>query len=381
MPVANKIHTSRNRLSGAVVLALMVSTLSLTGCGTFFGSKGYFRDRGDDYLKAQTVPPIKLPDNVKADNIGQLFVIPPIAEPDAPVPDKYEVPRPTSSNAITAERQNTVKIQKLGDRIWIAINRPPSAVWPSITTFLTERNLYLAVLDPSMGIAETNWLSTQSEPDKKDRYRIRLEEGLRSDTTEVHVLQLTVPASIPGGGQINWPAHSVNPQREAWMVNELSAHLAKENALQASMRAQAIGSSERKVKLVSVENQDPYLDIRLDKERVWASVTGAMNHNGFAVDDDQHDQGYLKASYSAARAKAELAEQEKVEVEKPGIFSRIGKTFGMGSSKNEADTQAFQVVVTELDEGMRVTVRSADGQPLAHIEADKWLRLIRANLL
>lgn len=382
MPVMNKIHASRNRFPGMVMLALLGSTLGLSGCGTFFGDKGYFRDRGDDYLKAETLPPIKLPETVKSDNLGQLFVIPPIADPATPMPDKYELPRPSDASATNVEKQNTVKIQKLGDRIWIAVNRPPSAVWPSVTTFLADHNLNLSVLDPTMGVVETSWLTTASEPTQKDRYRIRLEEGLRTDTTEIHVLQMTVPSSVPGNGQINWPARSINPQREAWMINELSAQLAKENAMQASMRAQAIGSSDRKVRLVSVENEEPFLDIRLDEERVWASVTGAMNHNGFQVEDNQRDQGYLKVSYSPGRAKEELEAQEKIAAEKPGVLARLRGAFGFGADKSKtADAQDFQVVLTAGENSVRVTARAADGKPLAHYDADKWLRLVRANLL
>ena len=37
-----------------------VLALVLSGCGSLFGPDGYFRDRGDDYLKAETTTPIQL---------------------------------------------------------------------------------------------------------------------------------------------------------------------------------------------------------------------------------------------------------------------------------------------------------------------------------
>lgn len=107
-----------------------------------------------------------------------------------------------------------------------------------------------------------------------------------------------------------------------------------------------------------------------------------MNHNGFQIEDDQRTQGYMKVSYSAERAKQELAAQEKLDIEKPGIFARVGKAFGLGSDNaSAADAQNLQVLVAADESSVRVTVRTIDGKPMPHHDADKWLRLVRANLL
>ncbi len=358
--------------------ALVGATLTMSGCETLFGRDGYFRDRGDDYLKAEPIAPVVLPSGVKSESIGQLFVIPPIADPNAPMPEEFEVPKPADAGAVAAQR-NEVKIQKLGERSWISVNAAPSAVWPRLRAFLSERGLNLSVMDPAMGILETDWLSIKEDPSSKDRYRLRLEQGLRSNTTEVHVLQMTVSQAVPGNGQINWPAQSVNPQREAWMVNELAAHLARESTAQASMLAQAIGSSDRKVELVSAEGSEPYLALHLDYARAWASVAAAANQQGFHVENSTREQGSMAVSYSAARARQEAAEQT-ADAEKPGIFKRIGRAFGFGGKEKIDDMENLQLLLGEQADSVQVQVRAADGKPLDHREADRLLRLIRANL-
>lgn len=374
----------------AMRVCVLGSAVMLSGCGALFGPEGYFRDRGDDYLKAQAIEPIRLPPEVNSESIGQLFVIPPIADPNAPVAEEFVVPKPATMDVVEKQRDE-VKIQKLGERRWITVNAPPSAVWPRVRAFLSSRGLNLAVMDPSMGVLETDWLSIKDDPSNKDRYRIRLEPGLRTDSTEIHILQLTVSQAVPGAGQVNWPAASVNPQREEWMVNELSAFLARQDTTQASMLAQAIGSGDTKVALLSAEEGvDPSLLISLDYARAWASVGGALSRNGFHVEDMNRERGQFIVTFSESRASADrraeasrIAKEEEAEPQQePGIFSRVGNTFGMGDDKDDKpdDLEYFNVQLQKDADAVRVIIRDSKGNTMDPKQAGKWLRLIRANL-
>src|SRR6187431_2520955 len=75
---------------------------SLSGCGIFFGDDGIFRNRGNDYLKADSLPPLVLPEGASKDAINELYPIPPISAADfgydATASD-YEVPRPMPLSA------------------------------------------------------------------------------------------------------------------------------------------------------------------------------------------------------------------------------------------------------------------------------------------
>lgn len=352
----------------------LVLVFSLAGCDTLFGPEGYFRDKEDDYLRAEPLPPIQLPEGVRSDSIGQLFVIPPIDDPNAPMPPEFTVPRPNLGDG-KPEQRNEVKIQKLGERRWIAVNAPPSKVWPRTREFLASRGLALSVMDPSIGVLETDWLSIKDDPTNKDRYRIRLEQGLRSDTTEVHVLQMTVSQAVPGTGQVNWPERSINPQREGWMVDELSNYLAQQETEQASMLAQAIGMSQQKVDLVSVENVEPYLILHLDFARAWASVSGALGRKGFQSEGVNREEGQIAVYFSPAAAGDKPAEE-------PGMLSRLFSG-GAAATNTPEDAQHYRVFLRrdENDESVQVYIRNPEGKLLDHQQADRLLRLIRANLV
>ena len=86
--------------------------LSMGGCGLFFGEDGVFRDRGDDYLKAQSVEPIKIPSDSQGERIGQLFVIPEAGNVGGHAATEFTVPKPGSPETL-AERTDQKKKQKL----------------------------------------------------------------------------------------------------------------------------------------------------------------------------------------------------------------------------------------------------------------------------
>lgn len=373
------------------MLSLITLVMLSAGCQTLFGKQGYFRDRGDDYVQAKSIEPVRLPQGVQSQSIGQLFVIPPIADPDAPLSEVFAVPRPILGAGENA--RNEVKIQKLGERRWVAVNAAPSAVWPRLRTFITGRGMALAVMDPTQGVLETDWLSIKGDPGTKDRYRFRLEQGIRPDTTEIHILQMTVSENVRAGGQVNWPAVSVNAQREQWMIGEASAFLAKEETTQASMLAQAISASSNKVVLqLPDDGSQPSIQIFLDYQRAWASVGGALSSNGFHVEDMNREGGEFQASFSPSRANAAMRaaaarqsnEEDEPPQQEPGIFSKIGNTFGMGKDDQEDrpdDLETFNVYLLQGDGAIEVRVRDTKGNDLDAKAAGRWLRLIRPNLV
>ena len=74
----------------AGISLLVVAASSMTGCGWLWGSDGYFRDRGSDYLEARPAPVMQLPEGVQAKHLDPLLPIPHrIASAET---EKYQVP-------------------------------------------------------------------------------------------------------------------------------------------------------------------------------------------------------------------------------------------------------------------------------------------------
>ena len=65
------------------LLILMMLLLNLWGCAYLNGSeKSFIQDRDKDYLKAQTIPPLKIPPGMSSDKIETLY---PVSEKQYPV--------------------------------------------------------------------------------------------------------------------------------------------------------------------------------------------------------------------------------------------------------------------------------------------------------
>src|SRR5690625_5690193 len=139
---------------------LAAFSLTLSGCGVFFGDDGYFRNRADDYLKADSIEPLKVPPHLNSEAPGELYVIPPLTEDDFAFvedTDRFDVPRPRglSANALV-ER---VKMLRLGAGQWIVVKVQPGQDWQQMSNFLYSNDLQVACTDSKQGRRETGGLS------------------------------------------------------------------------------------------------------------------------------------------------------------------------------------------------------------------------------
>ena len=384
---------------------LLGAFVSVTGCSSLFGQEGYFRDRGDDYLKADVIAPMTLPEGISSDRIEQLYAIPASHSNSFDELVEFEVPRPQplSDNAFT----DKVKIQKVANNRWILINAAPAEVWPKVRQFLSANRLEVVFTDATTGVIETGWLQFKSDEKNKDKYRLQIEQGVQPGSSEVHVLHMSVSQKIPGRGQVNWPKQSINPEREAWMLDELASTLASDTTTgqSASLLAQTIGVSD-KVELL-IEDKEPLLRLDLDYTRAWATVGYAVKKEGFTLWDQDDVVGVYHVDFQ------EVDEDEEDDSE-PGFFSRLfssdegdeqsspydlatilthlqladteanRKIFASVSSRANtalSDVPGYLVVVRGLEGKIEIRIRDGYARNLAPKEAKKLLNIIRRNLI
>ena len=128
------------RIRLAPALLIVMAALPLGGCSWLVGDEGYFRDRGDDYRKSRTIPPMEVPGGQKPQSIEPLYPIP-VERTDALLGETFEVPRP--SPLVADGEQGVVRIQKLGETQWILLDGAPGEVWPRIRAFLLSNQIGL----------------------------------------------------------------------------------------------------------------------------------------------------------------------------------------------------------------------------------------------
>ena len=357
----------------ARILTMMAVTgigVLLSSCGWLFGDDGVFRDRGDDYLKAKEYPRTEVPQDLDSASIDDLYVVPPSRRGTGPTPEAFEVPRPEP--LVGAADANSVRIQKLGNQQWILVYSTPGQVWPRVTGFLLGNRIQLDVEDGVNGVAETAWLMLENAPNKKEKYRFRVDRGVQRETAEIFVTQIEMPASADSAGSdhLDWPRYSHSFERESWMVRELATYFANNPGRQSySLLAQGI-SAASKVKMHKGEQGWPFIALQLPYDRAWASLGRALEKAHFEVKDLDRSEGIY---FVLHRPKAEEEE------DKPGFFARL---FGGDDEEGEAgDGDAFRVNIASADAGVHISIRSESAEEaLSVADAESLLRQIQGNL-
>jgi len=385
-------------------------SVSLSGCGMFFGDEGVFRNRGADYLKADNMPPLKLDENLNKEALGDLYPIPTINLSDYDDSGLvYDVPRPLpiSSNLLA----ESVKMQRLGNQSWILMNVAPGEVWPRVRSFLNVNGLTVDRADISSGIIETSWIQFKTDLNTYDRYRLQIDQGVQPETSEIHVLHMSVPGAAPTTA-VAWPQQSANLEREKWLLDELAATLASDvTAGGTSLLAQTIGGAA-KAGLITVRNE-PVLTLRLDRVRAMGTLAHAVKQDGFTPYESNSDAGVFYVQYRkpdagpgwfsrkwsgfrnsrVVTAIVGQTESEKVKVTSPYTLDEIlaqlptGEAFDTAPySKREAEktlpkAPGYLVIVGGTDGELTVRLRDPYGKRIDPRQARDMLIAIRKNLI
>lgn len=335
---------------------IVLITLSLTACGVF-------RSSGNDYLKAEETAPIAVPAGKDNSSIGQIYVIPPI-ESTVVSSKEFELPRPRPVSANIFEE--TVKIQSFGGESWILINKPPTEIWPRLRNILNRSAIPSQRVDAATGVIETGWVNFKDDENTSHRFRFTIEPGIPLESSEVRILQTQTPAGSEQSEQAGvWPeSDSQDPAREQEMIKLIANSLASDiSSGTVSLLAQSIGG-ETKVEIVTPKVADPYVVIRLDFDRAWASVLYSLSRGGFSVTDQNRLAGEISVKY-----------QPETEEEEPGFFSRL---FSFGKKAESGET--YLVLVSSVERGVEVRIAEEDKTGLGKEMAAELLKIIRSNL-
>src|SRR5690606_13069635 len=198
----------------------------------------------------------------------------------------------------------------------------PGEVWPRVRSFLNVNGLDVARADISSGVIETDWVQFKTDLTTYDRYRLQVDQGVQPDTSEIHILHMSIPTDSQPSAGLSWGQSSVNPEREKWLLDELAATLASDvTEGGTSFLAQAIGGSA-KAALVNLKNE-PVLSLRLDRARALGTLAHAVKQEGFTPYENDAATGIFYVHY------------RKPDADGPGWFSRKWDSW-FGASEDES---------------------------------------------
>ncbi len=357
----------------------------------------------DDYYRAEVLPPISVPEGMQTTSLEPLYVVPDIPEREDELLlsrdyGSFEAPRPDPL-ATSGATESGVKIQKLGDERWILIDASTSQVWPRTQSFLSRYGIGVAVNDPALGLIETDWVVFKADAEQKHRYRIWIEQGLRPDTTEVHVVHREVPEAFSDASSLEWNRTSQDAEREAFLLDELAAALAANASNNsASLLGQKVGGNAKSD--IEFIDSEPVLQLRLDAARAWATVLHALNQEEFALWESDFDKRVALMSHMVQGdddtsfigglfADDDLPEQAPVTldealsrlVQNSQVKALFGEIEGVGYTSSKPLPDTYLVVMKAGEREASFYVRTAQGTRLSPRDARQILTLIRRNLI
>ena len=379
--------------------------LGLNACGVLYkNTDSIFKDHTEDYYKTANTPIIDVPEGLNTPQFTPLYPVQTAVGMDEfgdPILlEEYSVPRPP---AIGGDAESfVVKIQKLDQQQWIALNVSPSQVWPRVQNFLNQLQLPVASSSPREGVIETDWLQFNNDQENKVRFKLRLEKGVHPDTTEVYITQMQQPMEADTSSLSGWPQTSDDAEKETWFMGQLAENLASSiNDAAASLLGQYIGG-DLKASFVR-ETPEPTLFLRLSEQRAWAMLTESATKGGFiSWQTDANlglifagfdpfiveDKGFWKRVFSVARKR--VPEKSRYTLEK--VLQHLSsEAVNRDEWAHLADNIASGFELKGLQEGYLILVQSVDGgfyislsdergRSLERTEAKELLRVLRKNL-
>ncbi len=367
-----------------IITLILVLGGSATGCGWFSDDKGFFVNRSDDYIDARQDPELVVPEDLDQ-TLEDPFPIPSIPPQQS---SRFFPGRPPLPNAIYAnDNRDEIRIQKLGKRVWLVVPEPPTTVWPKIKQFLAENGVGIASEQASEGRITTEWLEIEDTPyrdmvrtllqeaapslnaiDRRDRLLVKVEQGLRELTSEVHVRHQHSDddaAAIAKNPISLGPVQSSLEELEPLLLNEIGAYISARVAEQTvSMVAQDIAGKAKSELARSASNQ-PLLRLLVDEERAWATLAQALANAGMEI-----------VTFDRAGALYHVRIPESAFVgggkKNRGFFRRM--FFFGGNNKAE---EVLILVQREQEQIYNLTVQGLDGQAVPFELAQQVLVLLR----
>ena len=307
------------------VIACLLVAGSMAGCSAtgraigkvpvvnrLVGEEGIIRDRRDEYLEADIIPRLDIPESMDNYIIDDLYLIPEVS--GSIYTENGRVPRPREMEGNTGR---DVVIQRIGDESWIVAGASPSQIWPRVKDYWLSNRISLAYENPTTGVMESVWFSIGDEVSTRERIRVSIQNGFQNNSSEIRVLHMDAPRDMPGTVNEPFPETSDDPEVEGEILQQISQYLADvADIYQASTVSFLAGniSSEGRAGLNGLSDGTQQIVLDAEYQRSWAAVGLALNRSDYVeVVNNYPDFGYYEVKFSIPVD----------EDDEPGFFKRL----------------------------------------------------------
>ncbi|MFQ3346570.1 MAG: outer membrane protein assembly factor BamC [Candidatus Azotimanducaceae bacterium] len=299
-------------------ISIVLLVCLTASCGWFGGAA----PEEESYIDTKPLPPLQIPDDLDGSIVDNPILLPVIGEQRNP---SFYPQRPPLPDALYAsDNRDEVRLQALGGRNWLVVPEPATTAWPKMKQFFADNGIVLEMDRPEVGRLNTAWLTVEDKDYRdvvrtllrnnrrgeeavpaqdgvegtaqnqgKDRFLIRVEQGLQPQSTEVHIRhENDTQDQLAADDVISLNDLKSNmATAERSLLNEIGGYIAARVAeTTVSKVALQIGASA-KTDLSRNADGVPVLKLFLDRSRAWATLGQAMKNAEIEVNEQSSDAG------------------------------------------------------------------------------------------
>ena len=296
-----------------------------SSCSYIAGPEGLFPPTKDEFLKEKVEQDIQLPSDLALISKENHYPVDEISE----TLENQDVPKPRQIFSTSGD--SSVQLRRLGELMWVYVETLPSTSWPISKSYWDTSSYKVINADPATGEIAINF-------DESTKLKMKIEHGIKEASTEIFLVQVDKTSN----------EILSNPELIQTELSNLVNYFADSVGQFSGTSLAAQNLNEMKKAKIFVDNGQTVIELDLNFDRAWSSVTKAIDSASIIANDKDRSNGIFYVSYESE--------------EEEGFFSFLN--FGRSKSRNATvfgDAQ-FEVKISEKNNKTYVRAYSKDGK-------------------
>ena len=296
-----------------------------SSCSYIAGPEGLFPPTKDEFLKEKVEQDIQLPSDLALISKENHYPVDEISE----TLENQDVPKPRQIFSTSGD--SSVQLRRLGELMWVYVETLPSTSWPISKSYWDTSSFQVINADPATGEIAINF-------DESTKLKMKIEHGIKEASTEIFLVQVDKTSN----------EILSNPELIQTELSNLVNYFADSVGQFSGTSLAAQNLNEMKKAKIFVDNGQTVIELDLNFDRAWSSVTKAIDSANIIANDKDRSNGIFYVSYESE--------------EEEGFFSFLN--FGRSKSRNTTvfgDAQ-FEVKISEKNNKTYVRAYSKDGK-------------------
>ena len=254
-----------------IVLVLLVSS-----CASLTGPEGAFPDTKYDFLDEELSEDVITTDDLELNTEEDHYPID-IGSKDTVF---QEVPKPRQ--IFSAGGASEVQLRRLGELLWIYVETLPSTTWPITRSYWETSEFQLLDANPETGVMLIDF-------NDEINFKITIEHGIKESSSEIFLSGVQKDEET----LVELDQEEIQPFLED-IVNYIADSVGTFSGT--SLAAQSL--NDRKKSRIYSENERTVIELDLNFERAWSTVSRAINSSQIISNDRNREEGIFYVSLS-----------------------------------------------------------------------------------